>query len=143
MSSGRFHESFSRDEDDLRSSERSLGITFAVVCALIAAIRLYRGESVPLWWATAAAGFLICAFFFTPPLRVLGLFWHRLGNVLFKVVNPVVMAILFYGTVLPVGFIMRLAKGDPLRLTIDRGCESYWLDREPPGPDGQEMKNQF
>jgi hypothetical protein len=143
MSSEHFHESFSREEDDVRSSDRTLGITFAAVCAIVGLIKLYRGGAFPISWSLAAAAFLLCAFFWTPPLRLLGILWHGLGHVLFKVVNPVIMAILFYGTIAPIGFLLRLAKSDPLRLAIDRDSASYWLEREPPGPDGRDMKNQF
>jgi len=143
MASDHFHESFSRDEDDVRSSERALGITFSAACAIVGLIRLYHGGHFPVLWAIAAVVFLACAFFWTAPLRPLGMLWHRLGHLLFRVVNPIVMAILFFGTIAPVGFLLRLAKSDPLRLRIDRGCGSYWLDREPPGPAGAEMKNQF
>lgn len=143
MGSERFHEDFTRQDDDPRPSERSLGITFAAVCAIIGLIKLYYGEKFPIVWLLAAGAFLFCAFFWPAPLRPLGILWHRLGYLLFKVVNPIVMAILYFGTVVPIGLILRLTGNDPLRLKIDRGCASYWLNREPPGPAAQEMKNQF
>jgi hypothetical protein len=143
MSSERFHEDFSRNDDDVRSSDRNLGLTFAGASALIALIRLYDGKSLPIAWMLAAAAFLLCAYFWTAPLRPIGIIWHRLGHLLFKVINPIIMAILFFGTVAPIGLIMRLTRNDPLNLKIDRACPSYWLDREPPGPAPPEMKNQF
>lgn len=138
-----FHESFTREEDDVRASERKLGLTFAAVCAIVGLVKLYRNPGLPISWFVAAAVFAALALFWTTPLRPLGLLWHRLGLVLFKVVNPAVMAILFYGALAPVGLLMRLLGKDPLHLTLDRRCSSYWLDRRPPGPDGRQMKDQF
>jgi hypothetical protein len=143
MRSDRFHEDFSREDDDVRPSERNLGVTFAAACAIIAAIRLYHGGSFPVLWLLASGAFLVCAFFWTAPLRPIGILWHRLGRLLFKVTNPVVMVVLYFGTVVPTGLILRLTGKDPLSLKMDRECDSYWLDRHPPGPTPQEMKNQF
>jgi hypothetical protein len=38
---------------------------------------------------------------------------------------------------------MRIAGKDPLRLRFDRQAKSYWIERHPPGPDPDSMKNQF
>jgi hypothetical protein len=114
-----------------------------VVLALIGAVRLYRGNDTGIYWLAAAAAFLVCAYFWTAPLRPLNAVWHRLGLLLFAVVSPIVMGVVFYSTVAPIGLLMRLSGKDPLRLKLDRAARSYWIERDPPGPAGAEMKNQF
>lgn len=143
MSSQHLHEDLARHTDEPRSSERSLGITFAAVLALVGALKLYRGNDAALYWLAAAVPFLICAYLWVAPLRPLNLVWHRIGIFLFNVVNPIVMAIVFYATVVPIGLLMRFMGKDPLRLKFDRAARSYWIERNPPGPAGQTMKNQF
>jgi hypothetical protein len=143
MTPGNFHEDLARHGDEPRASERNLGVTFAVVLALIGAIRLYRGNETGLHWLAAAAAFLVCAYFWTAPLRPLNAVWHRLGLVLFAVVSPIVMGVVFYTTVVPIGLLMRRFGKDPLRLKFDPGARSYWIERDPPGPAGAQMKNQF
>jgi hypothetical protein len=69
--------------------------------------------------------------------------WHRLGLLLFAVVSPIVMGVVFYTTVVPIGLLMRLVGKDPLRLKFDRAARSYWIERDPPGPAGAQMKKQF
>jgi hypothetical protein len=142
MASRNFHEDLARHDDEPRASERNLGVTFAVVLALIGALRLYRGEGA-VYWLAAAALFLACAFFWTAPLRPLNLVWHRLGLLLFAVVSPIVMGVVFFATVAPIGLLMRFFGKDPLRLKFDRAARSYWIERDPPGPAGAQMKNQF
>jgi hypothetical protein len=66
-----------------------------------------------------------------------------LGLVLYKIVNPIVMALLFFSTITPVGFLMRLSGKDPMRLRHDPAATSYWIAREPPGPPAESMRNQF
>ena len=52
------------------------------------------------------------------------------------------MGILFYGTILPIGLVMRLRSKDLLRLKREPGAESYWIARVP-GPAAETMKDQF
>ena len=143
MDSQNLHEDYSRQTDEAISSERNLGITFAAVLAIIGALSWYRGGSHAFIWLAAAAFFLLLAFVWVAPLRPINLLWHRLGLLLFHVVNPVVMGLVFFLTVLPVGIIRRLLGKDPLRLKLDPAAKSYWQERRPPGPAGDEMKNQF
>jgi hypothetical protein len=143
MISRHLHEDLSRHGDEVRSSERNLGITFAAVLALIGALKLYRGSSAGLYWVAAAVPFLLCAYVWTAPLRPLNAIWHRIGLMLFRVVSPIMMAAVFYSTVTPIGLLLRWLGKDPLRLKLDRQALSYWIEREPPGPAGQGMKNQY
>jgi hypothetical protein len=62
---------------------------------------------------------------------------------LHKVVNPIVMALMFFGAVLPTGVVMRALGKDPLRLKWQPDGNSYWIERRPPGPTPESMKDQF
>jgi hypothetical protein len=53
------------------------------------------------------------------------------------------MALLFYGTVLPTGLVMRTLGKDLLRLKREPAADSYWIVRQPPGPAPESMKDQF
>src|SRR5262249_27567422 len=129
MAARNFHEDLARHDDEPRASERNLGVTFAVVLALVGALKLYRGSDYGLYWFAAAALFRGCAYLWTAPLRPLNLVWHRLGLLLFAVVSPVVMGVVFYTTVAPIGLLMRFFSKDPLRLKFDRAARSYWIER--------------
>jgi hypothetical protein len=143
MGSGQLHESFSRSDEDAQSSERSFGIVFAALFALLGVYNLVTAGGQWIVWMALAALFLVLACFWTTPLRPLASLWHRFGLLLFRVVNPVIMAVLYFVAIVPMGLIMRLAGKDPLQLKLDRECPSYWVHRQPPGPPGQAMKNQF
>jgi hypothetical protein len=69
--------------------------------------------------------------------------WLRLGLVLYKVVSPIAMGLVFVTTVVPIGLVMRALGKDPLRLRRDSHAASYWIQRDPPGPAPDTMKNQF
>jgi len=66
--------------------------------------------------------------------------WFRLGIFLGAIVSPIIMAVVYFLTVLPTGLVMRLLGKDLLRQSFDKNTESYWIERtEPMGS----MKNQF
>ena len=74
-------------------------------------------------------------------LRPLNLLWLRFGLLLHRVVNPIVMGLLFFAVFMPMGLLMRLSGKDFLRLRFRGGDTSYWITRvgSPPGS----MRNQF
>lgn len=124
-------------------SERSFGLVFAAFFALVGVWPLKAGGEVRVWALGAACGFLLAALVAPKALRPLNLLWFKLGLGLHKVVTPLVMGLLFFATVTPVGLLMRATGKDPMRLKRDPAARSYWIERTPPGPAGDSMKNQF
>jgi hypothetical protein len=137
------HEDFSRKEDIKPSSDRNFGLVIATVFLLIALWPLIRAEPVR-WWALAvAAVFAALALLWTAALAPLNKCWTKLGVLLYRFVSPIVLGLLFYVIVTPVALLMRLLGKDPLRLRREPDAVSYWIDRMPPGPAPESMKNQF
>jgi hypothetical protein len=137
------HEDFARQDEVVGSSDRAFGLTLAVVCLVIGTIRLVLGHHYAAWWLGVGLVLLGLALFWTAPLKPLNRLWLRLGLVLYRVINPIVMLLLFVTTIIPIGALLRLFGKDPLRLRRDPATPSYWLPREPPGPDPKSMINQF
>jgi len=140
---GQVHEGFTGHAEEKTASEKSLGRVFAVVCGLIAAFGFYKGSSHAPYWTLAAIVFLLLAYFWNAPLKPLNRFWMKLGQILFLITNPLIMGIIFFGVVTPTGLIMRALGKDLLKMKLDRNAKSYWIERNPPGPAGPEMTNQF
>ena len=136
------HESFTREEAALPGSDRTFGL---VMAAALAAVSLLNGWHLGrLWpWTSAAAMlFLLAAWLKPSALHPLNLVWLKLGLILHRIVNPIVMGLLFYGTVYPTGLVMRMRGRDLLRLKRDASADSYWIARTP-GPAPETMKDQF
>ena len=95
-------------------------------------------------WALVLAGLFLAVTILRPAwLHPLNLGWTKLGLLLGRIVNPIVMGLLFFLVVAPTALIFRLLGKDPLRLSLDATARSYWIDRRPPGPSPQTMANQF
>ncbi len=137
------HESIHRSDAPPKASERSFGIVFTVVFALIGLLPLFSGGGVRIWALAIAALFLILAFAAPNLLKPLNRAWMALGNLLHKIVSPLVLGLLFLIAVVPTGLFLRLSRKDPLRLKLDKSAKTYWQERTPPGPPPGSLKNQF
>lgn len=137
------HEDFSRTEEQEGSSNRSFGLVFALFFLALALWPAVHGRS-PRWRALAvSAAFLLLAWVRPSALASLNRVWTWLSRALNKVVNPVVTAALFYLVFTPVGLLMRLTGGDPLRLRFNPNAKTYWIKKQPPGPPAETMARQF
>ena len=141
-----FHESFDRREVIKGSSDRAFGLTVGGILLAIAAYRLYPDVAVdPASTVLLTIG---------GPLVLLGLLrprllaplnraWLKLGLLLSRIANPVVMALIFYVTVMPIGLVLRALGKDPLNRRWAPQASSYWVERAPPGPQPETMTQQF
>jgi len=132
-----------RDEIVVGPSDRNFGFTMAAVFALIGAYGLYRASSHAPIWLGIAAVFAAVTLVRPQSLGPANRAWLKLGLLMYKVVNPVIMAILFFGVVMPIGLLMRLFGKDFLRLARDRQAATYWLPRTDPRAQSESMKQQF
>ena len=138
-----YHEDFGHGEAVRAGSPRAFGIVFAVVFALIGGWPLIDGLGVRAWALWISGGFLAAALIRPAILAPLNLLWFKFGMLLHKIVNPIVMGLLFFVTVTPIALIMRLAGKDPLRQKFDQAAPTYWIDRAPNELTAESMKNQF
>jgi len=112
-----------------KSSEKSFGILFAIVFFLIGIWSLLNGGSLKVWPLVLSFIFLIVAFFKQELLKPLNNIWIKIGEVLGRIVAPMVMALIFFLVITPLSLIMRLFGKDLLRLKTSKD-KSYWIKRD-------------
>ena len=126
--------------DDVKiSSNRSFGIVFFIVFLLIALYPLTYGGEIRIWSLIISLIFLILGLLNSKILAPLNKIWFKFGILLGKIVSPLIMGIIFFLVVTPIGFIMRLLGKDLLNLKYNKK-KSYWIEKS--GPKSK-MKNQF
>ena len=111
-------------------SERNFGLVFAAVFSTIAVWPLLAGNELR-WWALAIAFvFLLTALLIPRVLAPLNRIWFRFGLLLGRIAGPVVMALIFFGAVVPTALVMKLRRKDLLRLKRNRDADTYWIKRD-------------
>ena len=122
-------------------SERSTGLTFAAVAVIVAV--LWRDSPTIPWVALGVAVILAAVSLIAPGLlKPVNILWFRLGLLLHRIVNPIVMFAVFALVFVPGGAIMRLWR-DPLRSKRTTGESTYWIEREASAGSEGSMTNQF
>ncbi len=125
------------------SSDRSFGLVFAAVFAVIGFWPWLVGRQPRLWAVALAALFLAAALLFPRLLGPLSFLWKKLGLALHHITNPIIMGVVYCVGIVPMGLLLRAMGKDLLRLKWDRAASSYWIIREPPGPRRGSMSKQF
>ena len=126
--------------DDIKiSSNRSFGKVFFIIFFLIALYPLLSDQEIRLWALIISAIFLILGLLKSKLLTPLNKLWFRFGIFLGKIITPIIMGIIFFIVVTPIGLIMRLIGKDLLNLKYNKE-KSYWIEKD--GPKSK-MKNQF
>ena len=138
-----FHEDLKRAEQVAGSSDRNFGLVFASVLAAVSLWPIRTGGPVRVEALCAAMLFLAAALLRPSLLRPLNKVWTRFGLLLGCIVNPVVTAVLFFLVFTPAGLLSRLLGKDPMRLRRMPEAETYWILRQPPGPQSETMSKQF
>ena len=120
-------------EDLSLPSNRNFGLTVGSIVFAIVTVRWWLGSGLDLLNTTLIA--------VSTPLLVLGVLcprilelpnklWMKLGQVMFRVVNPAIMLLMWGFTILPIGLAMRISGKDLMAMKINRDASTYWIDRE-------------
>ena len=117
-------------------ANRRFGLVLVIAFGVIYAFQLWSGDANPVWLAVSLI-FAVITLVMPRVLQPLLGVWMRIGGLLHVVVSPVLLVLFFFGAVVPIGLALRLFGKDPLRLR--RGAGSYWIERQPPGPEPRTM----
>ena len=112
------------------SSNKSFGILFFIVFFLIGIWPLFNGETLRIWPIPIALIFLVLGLINSKILTPLNLIWVKFGELLGRIIAPIVMALVFFVVLTPISLMLRLIKKDILKLKIFKKTESYWIKRE-------------
>ena len=122
-----------------KSSNRSFGIIFFIVFLLISFWPIMDGQALRVWSLVVSLIFLILGILNSKILTPINLAWIKLGEILGRFIAPIIMAVIYFLIVTPIGLFMRIIGKDSLNIKFSQNS-SYWIKREKKlGP----MKRQF
>ena len=112
-----------------KSSNRSFGLLFFVVFFLIGIWPLFKENDYRLWSLIISIIFLILGLLNSKLLKPLNNLWIKFGEILGKIIAPIVMMIVFFIFLTPLSFIVMLFGKDLLKLKFIKK-NSYWIYRK-------------
>jgi hypothetical protein len=140
------HRSHREDEPIDPGSDRAFGFTVGSVLMAIGAAKSFMAGAITLVsFVIFVPGPILLLLGAVAPSRLSALnkFWLKIAAAIAKVVNPIVLALLFFIVVTPMAYVVRLAGKRPLRLAADRSVASYWMARGASGSRPSTMRQQF
>jgi hypothetical protein len=121
-----------------RKDNITFGILFFILFLIIGLYPLKSGETTRIWSLVLSSAFLIITIIRPNLLTFLNRLWIQFGILLGKIISPLVMGLVFFFVVTPIGILIRMLKKDVMGLK--RGAPSYWINRD---DKAQSMKKQF
>ena len=122
------------------SSNKSFGIVFFVFFLILSLYPLLNKEKLNLLFLIFSITFLILGIINSKILTPLNKVWFKFGIILGKIISPIIMGIIFFLVVTPIGLIMKTLGKDLLKLKYNKKDSTYWIEKN--GPKSK-MKNQF
>lgn len=124
-------------------SNRSFGWTFTGIFVIAGAYGLWRGGAALSWLLPLAALTAVVTLTRAAWLTPLNRAWMKLGELLGRVVSPIMLGVMFFAVFTPAGLAMRLFGRDAMCSRFDPAALSYWVERDPPGPADGSYRNMF
>jgi hypothetical protein len=136
------HEDLGREDKVKLGSDKKFGLTIGVVLLLLSALGWYRGSGHWHLFGLAALPFVVLGLFAPSVLHFLNQLWFKFGLWLAKIVQPVVLALMFYAVLTPFAAVYRMFSRRPIGIGESISGNSYWIKRTPVKTT-DDFKNQF
>lgn len=120
-------------------SNRSFGLVFFIVFMLISFYPALKGNDIHKWALILSLIFLILGLINSNILYPLNRLWFKFGIFLGGIISPIIMGVIFFAVVTPIGLFMKILGKDLLSLKKNQK-KSYWIEYE---NKNSKMKNQF
>ena len=116
----------------------TFGILFFIFFLIIGLFPLISVGIIRVWSVVLSLGFLIITIIRPNLFTFLNRSWIQFGIFIGKIISPIIMGLVFFFVVTPIGILVRILKKDVM--SLKRGASSYWINRE---DKLQSMKKQF
>ena len=113
-----------------KDTNRSFGILFFIVFSIISIWPILSGGELRLWSFIVAIIFLIMGITKSRFLTPFNIAWIKFGELLGVIISPLIMGLVYFLVVLPIGILMRAFGKDLLSLKFNKNIKTYWNKKE-------------
>ena len=134
------------DIKNIKSTKKELrefGLTIGIILVILGMVALWRKKAIAPYSLTTGVSFILAGAFYAQILKPLQKIWMGFSVVIGFFMSRVILFILFYAVLTPMGLITRLLKKDILDQKIDRAKPSYWHERSDMVKDKRSYENQY
>lgn len=138
--SGGLHEDFGREQAGEPGSVKGFAVVMAIAIPIVLYVIIDRWNFLYL-----VPGLILVELSFLVPRAVVPLnrLWFELGILLGKIVSPIIMGVIYFLVVTPIGLCRRMLGKDSLTSSLLPQAKTYWVERDPPGPEPEDLPRQF
>jgi len=105
-----------------KSTEKSFGIVFSIVFLIISLYPILENKPLQIWALVISVVFFIASFLAPQILKPLNKIWFRVGIIMGSVISPIIMALVYFIVIMPIGLIIRILQKDLLEITKFNKC---------------------
>jgi TctA family transporter len=127
----------------MRDSNRSFGLLIGGVLLLVAGPHYWKDRPDFFVWLAIGLVFVAVALLIPNILAPLRRLWLKFGHLMSIVISPIILALMYVLAIVVTGVLIRLFGKDLLSLKLKPGAASYWIKRNPPGPELKSLADQF
>ncbi len=131
---------------DIKSGKKQLrefGLTIGVILVILGVIALWRGKEFYLYLLSIGGAFIVFGLFLPKVLLPLQKIWMSLSIIIGFFMSRVILSVVFYLVLTPIGLVMRLLGKDILDQKIDKSKNSYWKDIKGGVKSKERYENQY
>tara|TARA_A100000164_G_C21937689_1_gene788889 strand:- start:3321 stop:3719 length:399 start_codon:yes stop_codon:yes gene_type:complete len=127
-------------KNDIGGSDKNFSIVFSVVFFIVGIYLSLKNYNL-IYWPFLISILLILIGYLKPSiLKIPNILWTKFGIFLSRLLNPIILGVIYLLTIIPIGLIFKIINKDPLNKKINLDIDSYWIKRETPP---ESFKNQF
>lgn len=126
-----------------RKELRKFGITFGIILGLLGGLFLWRDKGYYSYFFILSVAFGLLGLIVPVVLKPVYIGWMTLAVLLGWFMTRVILIVLFYVVVTPIGLLARSFGKDFLRLKFDRNTDSYWIPKGTSESERGHYENQF
>lgn len=110
---------------------KKFGFTFACVLLVAGSINFLKGHvDLSVWFCSFSIVFVSLAIFSPRFLAPVYMVFTKIARVIGWINTRIILCLVFYCMVTPIGFAMRFFKKDPIEKQIDKHKKTYWIKKE-------------
>jgi hypothetical protein len=137
---------FKEEIKNIKSGKKELhqfGITMGIVLALVGGLLIWRSKDYYFFFFVFSIAFLFLGLVIPALLKPIQKVWMSIAVIIGWVMTRVILTVLFYLVVTPVGILAKVFGKDFLDTKFDRNANSYWSTRESEKFDKRNYESQF